>query len=96
MKKSVNWIKWLFKKFKPKEQDNSSPYKDLTPVSNADPDQKYSEALRFALENDQVKNIALTGPYGSGKSSVIKTFESNSDYKFLNISLASFNEEKKG
>lgn len=65
---------------------------DLTPVDNADPDCSYSKALEFALSNDQIKNIALTGPYGSGKSSIIKTFETNNlgKYKFLNISLASF------
>jgi len=38
----------------------------------------------------------LLGPYGSGKSSIIQTFEKeNSHYKFLNISLASFKEKGK-
>jgi len=71
-----------------------SPYTDLTPVDNADPGGTYTAALSFALENPRVKNIALTGPYGSGKSSIIRTYEKNSDYKFLNISLASFKEDK--
>src|SRR5690606_25609080 len=38
----------------------------------------------------------ITGPYGSGKSSVIKTFQNNyanKDLQFLNISLATFKEE---
>jgi hypothetical protein len=40
------------------------------------------------LGND-VKNIALTGPYGSGKSSVLKTLQSDyPDYQYLAISLA--------
>lgn len=71
----------------------SSPFTDLTPVDNADPDGCYTKALSFALKNSRIKNIALTGPYGSGKSSIIRTFENNSDYKFLNISLASFKED---
>lgn len=64
----------------------------LTPVGSADPDGVYARAISFALDSDDVKNIAITGPYGSGKSSVIKTFEEKNKekYSFLNVSLASF------
>ena len=72
----------------------NSPFTDLTPVDDADQNGTYTKALSFALENSRIKNIALSGPYGSGKSSIIRTFEKNSDYKFLNISLASFKEDK--
>ncbi len=72
----------------------NSPFTDLTPVDNADQDGTYSKALSFALENSRIKNFALSGPYGSGKSSIIRTYEKNNDYKFLNISLASFQEDK--
>ncbi|EHC05640.1 hypothetical protein Sbal625DRAFT_2904 [Shewanella baltica OS625] len=34
----------------------------------------YFEALDFAFSQDDVKNIAVTGPYGSGKSTVIESF----------------------
>lgn len=41
--------------------------------------------------NDDIKNIALTGTYGSGKSSIIRTFQKKyEEYNYLNISLASF------
>jgi hypothetical protein len=70
----------------------NTPFTDLTPVDNADLG-GYSKALSFALKNPRIKNIALSGPYGSGKSSIIRTYENNSDYKFLNISLASFKED---
>lgn len=70
----------------------SPPFTDLTPVDNADPEGSYTRALSYAVTNPKIKNIALTGPYGSGKSSIIKTFEKNQNYKFLNISLASFKE----
>lgn len=88
------FINWLFKSWKKLSDDrSSSPFTDLSPVDNADPDGSYTKALTFAFENARIKNIALTGPYGSGKSSIIKTFEKNNNYKFLNISLASFKED---
>ena len=81
------------------ETSKNSLYLSLSPTSNADDDGVYNEALLWALKNkkkEDIKNIALTGPYGSGKSSIIKTFIRNNDgreFKFLNISLATFKEE---
>jgi hypothetical protein len=75
-----------------KIDDSELKYIDLTPVDNADPDGSYTDALTFAMTNDRIKNIAITGPYGSGKSSIINTFEKNTSFKCLNISLASFKE----
>jgi len=71
------------------------PYEDLAPKDDADNSNYYSEALDWALKNDKVYNIALTGPYGSGKSSVLGTYKKNRPhYHYLNISLASFYEKK--
>lgn len=59
----------------------------------------YLKALLWALKNrkkENIKNIALTGPYGSGKSSILRTFQKHykgEDLKFLEISLATFKEE---
>jgi YobI-like P-loop NTPase len=74
----------------------STGYVDLAPTDKADRDGIYSAALTNATNNPNVYNIALTGPYGSGKSSIIKTFLKN--YKkygifkkpVLQISLAAF------
>lgn len=68
-------------------------YEDLTPRSDVDEDGDYEELISWALNNDDIKNIALTGPYGSGKSSIIKTHVKNNEGKneYLNISLATFN-----
>jgi len=74
------------------KNDSIARFNDLAPVDNADPDGCYTKALEFAMTNDRIKNIAITGPYGSGKSSIIKTFEKISSLKFLHISLASFKE----
>lgn len=56
-------------------------YKDLTPIDNVENGDKYIEALSWAFQNKKVKNIALTGPYGAGKSSVIETFLLQDDKK---------------
>ncbi|HWR78499.1 MAG TPA: hypothetical protein VN283_14965 [Thiobacillus sp.] len=90
------FINWLFKSWgKLSDDRGSSPFTDLSPVDDADEEGNYTKALTFAFEKPRIKNIALTGPYGSGKSSIIQTFEKNNkNYKFLNISLASFKEEE--
>ena len=47
------------------------------------------EDLAERLKKGDATNIALTGPYGSGKSSILKTLQSDySNYEYLNISLA--------
>lgn len=80
------------------QQSEGSPYHSLSPISNAEV-ADYVEALRWALDNckkENIYNIALTGPYGSGKSSILKTFEAqnkNEKNVFLEISLATFKEE---
>jgi hypothetical protein len=74
---------------------NPKGYEDLTPTDDGDKDKKYSEALEWALRNKRVKNIALTGAYGSGKSSILRTFEKeHKGYNYLNISLASFTDSE--
>lgn len=56
-------------------------YRGLAPIDNIENGDKYIEALNWAFQNKKVKNIALTGPYGAGKSSVIETFLSQADEK---------------
>lgn len=70
--------------------DSPSKFKDLAPIDDADEDGVYSEAIRFALSREKVSNIALTGPYGSGKSSIIQSFLKSYGKPVLQISLASF------
>jgi len=74
----------------------NSDYVDLAPTDKADRSGIYSDVLLQATKNPNVYNIALTGPYGSGKSSIIKTFlKRYRKYWFfkkpvLQISLAAF------
>ncbi|MBA6262828.1 hypothetical protein [Colwellia sp. Bg11-12] len=80
--------------FAPNSNVENSQYQALTPVNIND--KVYFDSLEFAINNDDIKNVALTGPYGSGKSSIINSFEKkNPNLKFLNISLASFKDESK-
>lgn len=52
---------------------------------------RYERELLQALHNEEVLNIAITGGYGAGKSSVLKTFfEHHRGFKHTFISLATF------
>ncbi|WP_035647195.1 hypothetical protein [Flavobacterium sp. ASV13] len=67
----------------------------LSPLDKKDDPKvkKYLRHLKNAIDNEDVKNLALSGVYGSGKSTIIKSFKSQyPDLEILNISLASFNE----
>lgn len=65
--------------------------RDLSPTRLADKDRGYSKVLKWALDNKSIKNLAISGPYGSGKSSIIQTFQlRHPEYRYLNITLASF------
>ncbi|MEM6961291.1 MAG: ATP-binding protein [Myxococcota bacterium] len=67
-----------------------SDFVDLAPTDAADQGGVYSAALKFATDSPNVSNIALTGPYGSGKSSIIRSFLKSYPRKALHISLAAF------
>jgi hypothetical protein len=59
---------------KPKTEFNPELLTVLTPVSS-DSNSAYIQAFSQALESTDVKNIGLTGSYGSGKSSVLLGLE---------------------
>jgi hypothetical protein len=81
-------VSWL--ESKNRSDDMLSKFVDLAPTDDADKAGVYSEAILFATNNEKVSNIALTGPYGSGKSSIIQTFLKTYRRPVLHISLASF------
>lgn len=72
---------------------NRLPIYPLSPLNNLDSHNYsvYKKYLSEALRNNRVKNIAITGDFGIGKSSILKTFcrETNSNFMFL--SLAEYN-----
>ncbi len=95
-----NLQKLLYKIEKP--QSSELNYTSLSPIIiEQEKSRHYMDALSWAIDNtstNDIRNIALTGPYGSGKSSILKTFrttyQGKKNLKFLNISLATFKEEK--
>ena len=75
---------------------NFMNFQFLTPSKNAEKVEVYMDSLNEALLHEDVKNIAISGSYGAGKSSFIKTFEDKyTDYSFLDVSLATFKKEDK-
>ena len=77
------------------EHNNLKPsdFQDLTPKDDVDLT-GYKEALdrAFDIKNNKIKNIAITGSYGSGKSSILNTYKKNSKLKFIHISFLHFKE----
>ncbi|OXR38672.1 hypothetical protein PSJE_00115 [Pseudomonas jessenii] len=74
---------------------STNVFEPLTPVL-LEPrlSHRYESELLSALRNDQVRNIAITGEYGAGKSSVIRTFvERHPELEFAFISLAAFGKD---
>lgn len=70
-------------------------FEKLTPVTDSDIS-VYESAIDFVFENEDVKNIALSGAYGAGKSSVLASYKSSHpSTKFLHISLAHFQDNQR-
>lgn len=71
-------------------EDKKYIFKKLTPVSNADIS-VYEEAMDFIFENPDVKNVAISGAYSAGKSSILESYKAkHKDTKFVHLSLAHF------
>ena len=89
--------KWIGKvKIKKISQKSQIEYVTLTPDDKISNGAEYLNALKWAIDGKKARNIALSGPYGSGKSSVIETFlNSNPSLKkrSIKISMATFVEE---
>ena len=70
-------------------------FQKLTPTSNVDLN-VYEEGFEFIFSNDDIRNIAVSGPYSSGKSSLLESYKKKYPQKtFIHISLAHFTNENK-
>lgn len=70
------------------------------PYNDIDKNDQYLLLLDSALIDSEIKNIAITGPYGAGKSSIIQSYRKQYSYRFDKdracfISLANFNPKTK-
>lgn len=76
---------------------NALGYEALTPaVLEQEKAASYIEALNYAYSQPDIRNVAVTGPYGAGKSSVLKTWcQAKEDaLRVLTVSLADFDMQK--
>lgn len=78
------------------------PFEDLTPACDVDI-LNYKQALDQTFSEPCLKNIAITGPYGAGKSSVLESYlqsqlaiKENYKEKCLRISLSHLQPTKAG
>lgn len=70
--------------------DNSYKFQKLTPISDVELG-IYEDAIDFVFDNDDLKNIAISGQYSAGKSSLVESYKKNHpQLKFVHISLAHF------
>lgn len=81
------------------QDERASQFQEsLTPTKLEENESAYESVrdLHEALKAEDVLNIALTGPYGSGKSSVLHTLVSltNEEWNYLPISLATLDDGK--
>jgi hypothetical protein len=73
-----------------KVQKQTHPLKSLRPAKNIDGHSVYVDDIAEAVRNDDILNIALTGSYGSGKSSILRDFkDSTKKNKVVQISFSS-------
>ena len=108
-KKIYGWLSKTKYKIKSNESKSSSEqnekaeyeYQKLTPYIEVDLKES-KRAIDFVFQHDDVRNIAISGAYGSGKSSLIESYKKylqttnankKPDIKFLHISLAHFHQE---
>ena len=83
---------FLGKKQAPQKEKRHAdiPFQHLAPIDSVD-DSVTFDALDYALSQQNIHNIAVTGNYGSGKSSVLASYAKRRlKGKCLNISLATF------
>lgn len=70
--------------------DDSYKFQKLTPFSDVELG-VYKNAIDFVFANDDLKNVAISGQYSAGKSSLVESYKkSHSNIKFVHISLAHF------
>lgn len=103
MKKTIiKYLTLIINKLKeePQNEVNQKSISSLAPKLLTEKEEleriaPYTNRLKDAVNAKGITNIALTGGYGSGKSTILNTFQNlYTDYEYINISLASFKDNK--
>ena len=88
--------KGFIRKFLNKKQQQLHP---LSPTKKLNNIKEYDKWLTDIINHSEIGNIAITGDLGIGKSSILRTYESNHRKKFVYISacdLSYVSNEKSG
>lgn len=85
------------------ENCKRGPYYDFSPIDVCEDEDKSSyqeefNQIKYALENDKVKNLAVLGKFGTGKSSLVSSFFKHaqinnkkiSEKEYVTVNLADF------
>lgn len=99
---AIKYLAYVIDKLKEKPQVNKKSISSLAPkILTKKEDLEliapYTTRLKEAIDQKGITNIALTGIYGSGKSTILQTFQYYlypTNYRYINISLASFKDNK--
>lgn len=73
--------------------ENNISFQKLTPTDDVDLS-IYEDAFCYIFDNDDIRNVAISGPYSAGKSSVLESYKKkHTEKKFIHISLAHFRKD---
>lgn len=73
------------------EDVKHNKFNALTPEELEENEQIYTEALDYAFSNSSIKNIAITGIYGAGKSTVWNTYVHEKELRnIITVSLGKY------
>ena len=91
------------KQYSNSEHGKSGFYYDFSPIDVCEDEDKISyeeefNQIKYALENENVKNLAILGKFGTGKSSLVSSFFKHakinnkkiSEKEYVTVSLADF------
>lgn len=79
VKKIFSFTIFLSKQNNISDKDKIGLYYDFSPIDVCLDEDKSSyeeefNQIKYALENDKVKNLAILGKFGTGKSSLVSSF----------------------
>ena len=71
------------------QEKKKNEFTDLAPIDDIENGAEYLKALHWAIKKKKVKNIALAGPYGAGKSSIIDTYlKKHPEYRRIGLTFS--------
>lgn len=71
-------------------KDANQIFLSLAPCSGEGYANSYADGLDFAFSEQSVCNIGIVGPYASGKTTVLKSYESTHDQQYVYITLGDY------